>query len=113
MELSQDALETIGNYVRSNLGLWIREVAPAAFSDRDLELRERAIRVEESLAHQRELMQQGFDHMEKRFEQVDKRFEQVDKRLNDMNQHMNRSFTVITVMLAIIGIAATISNFIG
>ena len=106
MELSQDALETIGNYVKSNLGLWMREIAPASLSDRDLELRERAIRVEESLAHQRELMQQGFDHMEKRFEQV-------DKRLNDMHQHMIRSFTVITVMLAIIGVAVTVSNFIG
>ena len=41
----------------------------------EIELRERMIRVEEELKHQRELMQQGFAMMEKRFQQVDKRFE--------------------------------------
>ena len=40
----------------------------------EIELRERMIRVEEELKHQRELMQQGFAMMEKRFQQVDKRF---------------------------------------
>jgi len=43
----------------------------------ELDLRERTIRVEEELKHQRELMLEGFKQMEKRFEQVDKRFEQM------------------------------------
>jgi DNA anti-recombination protein RmuC len=51
----------------------------------DLELRERVVRVEEELKHQRELMIQGFGLMEKRFEQIDKRFE-------DMNMNMNKRF---------------------
>jgi len=54
----------------------------------ELDLRERTIRVEEELKHQRELMLEGFKQMEKRFEQMqmrlemDKRFEQVDKRFD-------------------------------
>ena len=52
----------------------------------ELDLRERTIRVEEELKHQRELMLDGFRQMEKRFEQVDKRFEQVDKRFEQMDK---------------------------
>ena len=58
----------------------------------ELDLRERTIRVEEELKHQRELMTEGFKQMEKRFEQVDKRFEQVDKRFEQMHQEMNKRF---------------------
>ena len=74
----------------------------------ELDLRERTIRVEEELKHQRELMLTGFAQMDKRleqmreesnkrfeqmssdmnkrFEQVDKRFEQVDKQLEKQSQ---------------------------
>ena len=65
----------------------------------ELDLRERTVRVEEELKHQRDLMIQGFEAMEKRFEQVgkrfehvDKRFEQVDKRFEDMRKDMNTGF---------------------
>ena len=65
----------------------------------ELDLRERTIRVEEELKHQRELMIQGFQQMEKRFEQVDKRieqidkhFEQVDKRFEQVQREMNTRF---------------------
>ena len=58
----------------------------------ELDLRERTIRVEEELKHQRELMIEGFKQMEKRFEQVDKRFEQVDKRFEQMQLDMNKRF---------------------
>jgi predicted RNase H-like nuclease (RuvC/YqgF family) len=58
----------------------------------ELDLRERTIRVEEELKHQRELMFEGFKQMEKRFEQVDKRFEQVDKRFEQMQLDMNKRF---------------------
>ncbi len=46
----------------------------------ELDLRERTIRVEEELKHQRELMITGFQQMEKRFELIDRKFEQVEKR---------------------------------
>ncbi len=65
----------------------------------ELDLRERTVRVEEELKHQRDLMIQGFEAMEKRFEQVekrfeqiDKRFEQVDKRFEEMRKDMNTGF---------------------
>ena len=45
MELSAETLEAIGRYVRGNLGAWMREVD----LDRDIELRERTVRVEEEL----------------------------------------------------------------
>lgn len=54
----------------------------------ELELRERIVRVEEELKHQRELMIQGFELMEKRFEQVEKRFKQFDKRFEQMERHI-------------------------
>ncbi|PKM13322.1 MAG: hypothetical protein CVV13_01860 [Gammaproteobacteria bacterium HGW-Gammaproteobacteria-3] len=56
----------------------------------ELDLRERAIRVEEELKHQRELMLDGFKQMEKRFEQVDKRFELIDKRFEKMGRRLDR-----------------------
>lgn len=58
----------------------------------ELDLRERTIRVEEELKHQRELMIQGFAQMDKRFEQVDKRFEQVDKHFEQIQLDMNKRF---------------------
>ena len=56
----------------------------------ELDLRERTIRVEEELKHQRELMLEGFKQMEKRFEQVDKRFEQMDKRFEQMDKRFEQ-----------------------
>ncbi|MFW5843603.1 MAG: hypothetical protein ACOCW6_06730, partial [Spirochaetota bacterium] len=77
VELSQEALETIGTYVRKNLPSWMEEVHPQSIIARDFHLTERMVRVEEELKTQRELMRRGFEQVEKRFEQVEKRFEQV------------------------------------
>ena len=99
MELSNETLETIGGYVRRNLGAWIREVAPRMVTDR--ELLERMVRVEEELKYQRELMQQGFGA-------GDRRFEDINKRLEDMNRNSTRWFTVLTVMVAVIGLLGLI-----
>ena len=55
----------------------------------ELDLRERTIRVEEELKHQREIAIQGFAHMDKRFEQMEKRFEQVDKRFEQIDKHFS------------------------
>ncbi len=52
----------------------------------EIDLRERTIRVEEELKHQRELMMEGFKRMDERFEQVDKRFEQMDKRFEQVDK---------------------------
>ncbi len=78
LDLSQEQLNSIGNFVQLHLHEWI--------DDRIINQRERIIRVEESLKHQYELMKQGFDNMEKRFTQIDKRFEQVDKRFEQVDK---------------------------
>ena len=91
--------------------------------DRDIELRERTVRVEEELKAQRELMREGFAQTEKRFEQIDKRFElmqqqmdqrfdAVDKRFEDMRSYSTRWFTVISIMLTVVGVAVTVSSFV-
>lgn len=67
-----------------------------------LELRERIVRVEEELKHQRELMLEGFKQMEKRFEQIDKRFEQVEKRFEQIDkrfEQIDRRFEVMTARI--------------
>ncbi len=56
----------------------------------ELDLRERTVRVEEELKHQRDLMIQGFEAMEKRFEQVEKRFEQIDKRFEQVDKRFEQ-----------------------
>ncbi len=98
MTLAQEDLQQIGEYVRRHIGDWLTEQSlgkpPVVY---EVELRERMVRVEEELKHQRELMREGFERMDerfaamredmnKRFEQVDKRLEQVDKRLEQVDQ---------------------------
>jgi predicted nucleic acid-binding Zn-ribbon protein len=93
------------DFIKTNMADWLVEQSlgkPAAVYE--IELRERMVRVEEELKHQRELMREGFAQMERRFElaekrheelradmiarfeQVDKRFEQVDKRFESVQQ---------------------------
>ena len=48
----------------------------------EIELRERMIRVEEELKHQRDLIKTILEQMDKRFEAVDKRFEAMQAEMN-------------------------------
>ncbi|MAU06416.1 MAG: hypothetical protein CL919_00835 [Deltaproteobacteria bacterium] len=91
MALAEQDIE----FIKQHLGEWLTEVSlgkpPAVY---EIELRERMIRVEEELKHQRELMQQGFAMMDKRFEemqqQMDKRFEAMDKRFEEITSRLDR-----------------------
>ena len=96
IDLSQETLQSIGQYLRSNLSTWLQDLGFQRFSERDFELRERTIRVEEELRNFGGLMRQGFSLVEKRFE--------------DVNRHMNRW---MTVMIGLIGVAVTVTNLIG
>ncbi len=101
MSLVQDDIDHIEQIVRKLVTDLTRS---RSFHDYDeFDQRERIIRVEEELKHQRELMMEGFKQMDKRFEQmqiemdkrfeqVDKRFEQVDKRFEQMQIEMNKRF---------------------
>lgn len=76
---------------------WLAEQShgkpPAVY---EIELRERMVRVEEELRHQRELMREGFAQVDKRLEQVDKRFEQMDKRFEETQRQMDQRFDALT-----------------
>ncbi|MDZ7751720.1 MAG: hypothetical protein U5S82_08670 [Gammaproteobacteria bacterium] len=87
MALAQEDIDYIKHHVVDWLTEWGFSRVGSGF---DPELRERVVRVEEELRHQRELMQQGFALMEKRFEQVDKRFEQVDKRFEQVEKRFEQ-----------------------
>ncbi|MBK1621019.1 hypothetical protein CKO42_21855 [Lamprobacter modestohalophilus] len=97
MALAQEDLQQIGEYVKNHIGEWIAEQSlgkpPVVY---EIELRERMVRVEEELKHQRELMRQGFEQVDKRLDlmktDMDKRFEQVDKRLELMKTDMDKRF---------------------
>jgi len=115
MPLAQEDLDLIkqqvGDYVKDHISDWLAEKSlgkpPVVY---EIELRERMVRVEEELKHQRELMREGFARMderfaamsqemdkrfeqvEKRFEQVEKRFEQVDKRFDEMLKRHDTQF---------------------
>jgi tetrahydromethanopterin S-methyltransferase subunit G len=94
-------------FIKAHLGEWLAEQSlgkpPAVY---ELELRERMVRVEEELKHQRELMRQGFEQVDKRLEQIDKRFEQVDKRFDEMLKRHDRQF------LWVIGFIATSAGLV-
>ncbi|HBA66468.1 MAG: hypothetical protein CVV06_08035 [Gammaproteobacteria bacterium HGW-Gammaproteobacteria-10] len=88
MALAQEDINYIESLIRKVLA---EQPDQFRFDSRyDLELRERTIRVEEELKHQRELMLEGFKQMEKRFEQIDKRFEQVEKRFEQVEKRFEQ-----------------------
>ncbi len=101
-------------FIKQHLGEWLAEQSlgkpPAVY---EIELRERMLRVEEELKHQRELMREAFaqvdkrlEQIEKRFEQVDKRFERVDSRFDEMLRRNDRHF------LWLVGFIATSAGLI-
>lgn len=77
-------------FIKNHLGEWLAEQSlgkpPLVY---EIELRERMVRVEEELKHQRELMREGFERMDKRFEQMEKRFEQIDKRFEQVDKRFD------------------------
>jgi hypothetical protein len=79
-----------------------------------MEIRERIVRVEESLDKQYELMRQGFEQVDKHFvlltdqmnarfesitEQTNARFEQVDKRFNQMFAYFTTGMVLLGVLI--------------
>jgi hypothetical protein len=71
------------DFIKQHIGEWLAEASlgkPAVVYE--IELRERMVRVEEELKHQRELIQQILVTMDKRFEAVERRFDMIDKRFD-------------------------------
>ena len=71
------------DFIKQHLGEWLAEASlgkpPAVY---EIELRERMVRVEEELKHQRELIQQILTTMDKRFDAADARFEALTRRVD-------------------------------
>ncbi|MBK5937864.1 hypothetical protein [Halochromatium roseum] len=103
MALAQEDIQ----FIKAHLGEWLAEQSlgkpPAVY---EIELRERMVRVEEELKHQRELMREGFERMDERFialrtdmdqrfQQVDQRFEQANKRHDELRQDMLARFAQV------------------
>jgi hypothetical protein len=74
MALSQQDIE----FIKSNMAQWLAEQSvarpPAVY---EIELRERMVRVEEELKHQRELMREGFEQIDRRLERSDQNHQQL------------------------------------
>jgi len=100
MALEKKDFEQIASYIKVHLGEWLSDKSlaqpPVVY---EVELRERTVRVEEELKHQRELMKQGFELMERRFELIDKRFEALTKR---MDRFMIWSFGIAVTCTALV-----------
>jgi DNA anti-recombination protein RmuC len=82
-------------FIKDHLGQWLAEASlgkpPAVY---EIELRERMVRVEEELKHQRELIKTLIEQMDKRFDAMDKRFEsmqqQMDQRFDALTRRIDR-----------------------
>ncbi|MFW5801600.1 MAG: hypothetical protein ACOCVC_06180 [Spirochaeta sp.] len=106
MNIGEQELQVIGEYVRSHLSEWTLQSGAGRYAGLDSVLIERIVRVEEGLKalHVQmelrfdqadkfsELMEQRFEQIAKEIEQIDKRFEQVDKRFEDLIHYMDKRF---------------------
>ena len=87
MSLAEEDIQ----FIKDHLGEWLAEQSlgkPSAVYE--IELRERMVRVEEELKHQRELIKTILEQMDKRFDAVDKRFEAMDQRFEALTRRIDR-----------------------
>ena len=104
MELGEKELEKIGTYVKRHLPEWMGELR----RERELDLIERIVRVEEEVKSLRVVMEARFVGVDKRFESVDKRFESIDQRFEDMNRRFSQlqwmmgiGFTLLAALMGV------------
>ena len=82
-------------FIKTHIGEWLAEQSfgkpPVVY---EVELRERMVRVEEELKHQRELIKTILERMDKRFEamqnEMNRRFDAVDKRFRALTRRIDR-----------------------
>ncbi|MCB1934558.1 MAG: hypothetical protein KDF59_01330 [Nitrosomonas sp.] len=101
MALAKEDIEEIRNLIITIISEQQRDMGSNNVRY-ELEIRERIVRVEEELKHQRELMLEGFKQMEKRFEQIDKRFEQIDKHFEQIEkrfEQIDKRFEIMTARI--------------
>lgn len=100
MELGEKELEKIGKYVQTHLEEWSRGSNVLEFrSNREIELLERMVRIEEGLKNIAEQMQKGFEYMERRFEDMQ---HYMDKRFNQLQWTIGIGFTMMTLFIGLL-----------
>jgi len=100
MALAQEDIQ----FIKDHLGAWLAEQSlgkpPAVY---EIELRERMVRVEEELKHQRELIKTLIEQMDKRFDaaqkQVDQRADEIGKRFDAMQKQLDQRCDVMQKQL--------------
>ena len=97
MELGEKELQKIGSYVKAHLPEWMGEVR----RERELDLVERVVRVEEELKNMREVMEVRFQAVQTEFKAVHQRFEDMDKRFTQLQWSMSIGFTVLAALMAV------------
>jgi len=97
MELGNRELEKIGEYVKSHLEEWMQPIR----AQHELNLIERAIRVEEELKNLREQGNLQFKAIEKRFEAQQ---QYMDKRFKNLQWFMGIGFTLLAVLMGLLDI---------
>ena len=109
VEIGEKELKKIGTYVKKHLPEWMGELR----RERELDLVERIVRVEEEVKSLREVMETRFaavyerfdavdqrfesmqEHMETRFEAANERFKSIDQRFESMQQYMDKRFETV------------------
>jgi len=110
MALNKELSTAIEHCADEHISEWINQYWGKCIINGQ-EIREKILRVEESLECQSALRKQDFEKVDKRFEAVDKRFEAVDKRFEDVNNQFRRVYKFVTGLLiatfgAILALAA-------
>jgi len=107
MILNKELVGAIEHYVGEHFQEWLSQFGGRT-TEREIEIRERIVRVEESLERQSELMRMGFEQMTKRFEELradmTRRFEQVERQFG-------RVYAFLTGLL-VVAIGALITTVI-
>ena len=105
MTFGERELAQIGRYVKAELPTWLDELGPWRVGG---PLYERAVRVEEELRAQRELMlatfegtKARFDDVNLRFEDVNQRFEASDRRHTATQWMIGIGFTAVTTLMTL------------
>jgi len=81
--LATEDIAYIEDHIKSHLDEWLAEQSlgkpPVVY---EIELRERMVRIDEELKHQRELIKTILEQMDKRFGAVDRRFDELTLRID-------------------------------
>ena len=90
MELYEENLQAVGEYVQAHLGEWLKDTG----AGNNVAVRESLARLENGLQGQQELLHRHMDQSDKRFEQMDKRFEEIlhymDKRFESVDKRFEQ-----------------------